>query len=80
MEIHGKALVEFFAAGPADSQPVPVAHGQLVLHDFCDGSQIHDIAGVGILKALCAKLHVPVLQPLVALQCIPAPPLRRLLQ
>ncbi len=72
MEIHGKALVEFFATGPADPQPVPVAHGQLVLHDLCDSLQVHDVTGMRILKSLCAKLRIPILQPLVALQRLPA--------
>lgn len=80
MEIQGKALVEFFAAGPADPQPVPVAHGQLVLHDLCDSPQVHDVTGMRVLKSLRAKLRIPILQPLVALQRLPAPPQRRLLR
>lgn len=77
MEIHGKALVEFFAAGSADPKPVPVAHGQLVLHDLCDSLQVHDVTGMRILKSLCTKLCIPILQPLVALQRLPAPPPQR---
>ena len=58
MEIQGKALVEFFAAGSADPQPVPVAHGQLVLHNLCDSLQVHDVTGMRIFKSLRAKLRI----------------------